>query len=207
MTHTLYRSGSIESQKEEVCWLLYTSTGLNDDNFIETAKHYVAAVEATGDDVNWGETQLGTKFRGGKARVMNNLRRNSRLRGVFSDRNSAVKFLKEIKAKELNQSVLISGILTEMASICKDAGVTPRYCNFSVGVFGNKSKLPDEKTLSITTMCGHHRISPKYVQALEHDIEQGRMSAEEAAHKLASVCLCGIFNPARACSILEKNGK
>jgi hypothetical protein len=206
MTHTLYRSGSVTSQAEEVCWLLYTTKGLNDDNFIEAARHYVAAVEATGDDVNWGETQLGTKFRGGKDRIMSNLRKNSRLRGVFSDRNSAVRFLKEIKAKELNQSVLISGVLTEMAAICKDAGVTPRYCNFSVGVFGKKDKLPDEKTFSLTTMCGHHRIAPAYVKALEQDVKEGRMTPEEAGRKLASVCLCGIFNPVRACSILKNSG-
>ncbi|MDR1889664.1 MAG: hypothetical protein LBQ81_09855 [Zoogloeaceae bacterium] len=204
MTHTLYRAGSIESQASEVCWLLYTSKGLNDTNFVEAARHYIAAVEATGDDVNWGETQIGTKMRTGTEHVKNNLKKNSRLRGVFSQKQSAVRFLKEIQGKNLFQSVLISGILTDIAVICAEAGVVPRYCNFSLGIFGNKAKLPDEQTLAITTMCGHHRISPKYVQALRQDVERGWMSAEDAAHKLASICLCGIFNPKRACTLLQQ---
>jgi hypothetical protein len=123
---------------------------------------------------------------------------------VFSKKESAVRFLKEIKAKELHQSVLISGILKDIAAICAEAGVVPRYCNFSLGIFGKKEKLPDDGTLAITTMCGHHRISPKYVRALRQDVEEGRMSAEDAARKFAAVCLCGIFNPKRACSLLRQ---
>lgn len=207
MTHTLYRAGSKASQAEEVCWLAYTSKGINDANFTEAARHLLASVEATGASANWGDTKLGTKMTRDPEEIKRNLAKNSRLRGVFSSKKAAVAFLKDLKEKELNQSILLAGILTDLADICKKAGLTPRYANISLGVFGNKAKLPGEKILSITTMCGHHRISPKYVQALQQDVDQGRMTAEEAARKLASVCLCGVFNPVRAARILQGSGE
>ncbi len=45
MTHTLYRSGTPESQSEEICWLAYSTKGVNDDNFPETARHLLKAVD------------------------------------------------------------------------------------------------------------------------------------------------------------------
>ena len=202
MTHTLYRAGTPESQAEEICWLMYTTKGVNDDNFPETARHLLQTVEESGDVANWGDTKIGTILTMPAKEIKEKLLQNSRLRGAFSNPRAAVKFLKLLKKKELNQSILIAGVIPDLISICKEAGVVPRYANMSLGVFGNTSKLTDPKTLSITTMCGHHRISPKYVQALQHDVDQGKMTAEEAAQKLGNICMCGVFNPDRAAGIL-----
>lgn len=204
MTHTLLRTGSLESQKSELCWLVYQTKGVNDQNFVKTALSYIATIEAIGDD-NWGDTKNGSIMQGSAENIKKNLTDSSRIRGVFSSREKAVTFLREVRRKELGMSVLISGVLSEIAAICKEEGIVPHSCNFSLGVFGRKDKLPDEKTLSIATMCGHHMIPAKYIKALEQDVDQGRMTAEEAAKKLASFCMCGVFNPKRACDIL-KNG-
>ena len=201
MTHTLYRAGSPESQSEEVCWLLYTTKGVNDANFPETAKHVLQAMEESGGYANWGDTKIGTIITMSREEIEEKLAQNSRIRGVFSNPRSVVSFLKGLKEKELNQSVLIAGVLSDLADICKKAGVTPRYANMSLGVFGNKAKLADGRTLSITTMCGHHRISPKYVHALQQDVDTGKITAIEAAEKIARLCLCGVFNPDRAAGI------
>ncbi|QWA13194.1 hypothetical protein GTU79_11350 [Sodalis ligni] len=207
MTHTLYRAGTPESQGEEICWLAYSTKGLNDDNFPETARHLLRAVEESGDVANWGDTKIGTILTMPAAEIKARLQKNSRLRGVFSNPRAAVKFLRILKKKELNQSILLSGVITELVRICKEAGVTPCYANMSLGVFGNTSRLTDPKTLSITTMCGHQRIPAKYVRALEHDVDQGRMTAEEAANKMGGICMCGVFNPDRAAGILAGNNQ
>ncbi|WP_213989220.1 hypothetical protein [Sodalis sp. dw_96] len=205
MTHTLFRAGTPESQSEEICWLAYTTKGLNDDNFPETARHLLRAVEESGDVANWGDTKIGTILTMQSKEIKAKLMKNSRLRGVFSNPRAAVKFLRILKKKELNQSILVSGVITELVRICKEAGVTPCYANMSLGVFGNISRLTDPQTLSITTMCGHQRIPAKYVQALQHDVDQGRMTAEEAAKKIGGICMCGVFNPDRAAGILAGN--
>ncbi len=202
MTHTLYRAGTPESQGEEICWLAYSTKGLNDDNFPETARHLLQAVEESGDVANWGDTKIGTILTMPGKEIKEKLLKNSRLRGVFSNPRAAVKFLRILKKEELNQSILLSGVITELVRICKAAGVTPCYANMSLGVFGNTSRLTDPRTLSITTMCGHQRIPAKYVQALQHDVDQGKMTAEEAAKKMGGLCMCGVFNPDRAAGIL-----
>lgn len=203
MTHTLLRTGDIESQKKEFCWLVYQTKGVNDENFIDKAREYIATVEAVGGD-NWGETKTGSILNAGPEAIKENLKDNSRIRGVFSNREKAVDFLKDVIAKELGLSVIISGVLPEIAQICAEVGIVPHSANFSLGIWGRKDKLPDEKTLSITTMCGHHTVPPKYVEFIEEEVNAGNISPEEGAQKLASFCYCGVFNPVRCADILSK---
>jgi len=202
MTHTLLRAGTIESQKEEFCWLVYQSKGINDTDFVKIALDYIASVEAVGGD-NWGDTKTGSRIQVGPQAVKDGLKDNSRIRGVFSSREKTVEFLNDIIAKELGKSVLIAGILPEIAGICEEVGIVPYAVNFSLGVWGKKEKLPDDRTLSITTMCGHHMIPVAYVQSIEQEVEKGELSPEEAAQKLASFCYCGVFNPVRCAKILS----
>jgi len=64
--------------------------------------------------------------------------------------------------------------------------------------------LPDEDILSITTMCGHHMISPNLVKKLVEDVKKGKITPEKAAWKLATFCPCGIFNHVRAEKLIEE---
>ncbi len=203
MTHTLLRTGSIESQRSEICWLVYNTKGVNDQDFVKTALSYIATIEVVGSD-NWGDTKNGSIMQGPAEKIKEGFTDSSRIRGVFSSKDKAVAFLRDIRKKELGMSVLIAGYLKDIAQICKEEKIKPYACNFSLGVFGKKELMADEKTLSITTMCGHHMIPTKYVQALQDDVDTGRMSADEAAKKLASFCMCGVFNPTRASAILKE---
>lgn len=202
MTHTLLRTGTIESQKEEFCWLVYQSKGINDKDFVNTALEYLASVEAVGGD-NWGDTKTGSCHQVGAQAVKDGLQDNSRIRGVFSSREKTVEFLQDIIEKKLGKSVLIAGILPEIAKICEDVGIVPHAVNFSLGVWGKKDMLVDNKTLAITTMCGHHMIPSEYVQLIRREVDAGNLTPEEAAQKLASFCYCGVFNPVRCSHILS----
>lgn len=204
MTHTLLRTGTIESQKEEFCWLVYQSKGINDTGFVKTALDYLASVEAVGGD-NWGDTKTGSRHQVGPQAVKDGLQDNSRIRGVFSSREKTVEFLEDIIEKQLGKSVLIAGILPEVAKICEEVGIVPHAVNFSLGVWGKKEKLVDNKTLAITTMCGHHMIPSAYVQLIQQEVDGGVITPEEAAKKLASFCYCGVFNPVRCAKILSDN--
>jgi hypothetical protein len=95
--------------------------------------------------------------------------------------------------------------LPEIAKICEEVGIVPRAVNFSLGVWGKKEKLVDNKTLAITTMCGHHMVPSAYVQLIQQEVEEEKISPEEAAKKLASFCYCGVFNPVRCSKILSDN--
>ena len=201
MTHTLLRTGTIESQKNEFCWLVYQTPGVNDENFVNKALEYITIVESVDGD-NWGETKIGSVFQVGSQAIKDGLKDNSRIRGVFSSRDKAVEFLQDVVDKELGLSVLIAGVLPEVAAICSEVGIVPHSANFSLGVWGRKDKLPDEKTLSITTMCGHHTIPVKFVELVREEVTAGKITPEEGAKKLAAFCYCGVFNPVRCADIL-----
>ncbi|GAG75398.1 unnamed protein product, partial [marine sediment metagenome] len=76
--------------------------------------------------------------------------------------------------------------------------------HLSLGTFGRKELLPSEEILEITTMCGHHCISPQSVKYYVELIKSGKISVENAAKKLSKPCVCGIFNPTRAITLLNK---
>ena len=204
MTHSLHRSGDIASQKKDFVWFMYQTKGVNDKNIKPKALEFIAVAEAVGSE-NWGDVKTGPTVMCSTREIIDNLSDKSRLRGVFTKRGQVVAFLKQIKAKDLDMSVVISGVLSEVLPACEEAGVTPHSVNYSLGVWGRKDKLPDDTTLSITTMCGHHMISPRFVKYIMKRVEKGKLSPEEGALELATFCYCGIFNQIRCADIIKKN--
>lgn len=204
MTHSLHRSGDIESQKKDFCWFMYQTKGVNDKDIKPKALEFIAAVEACGSE-NWGDVKTGPKIRFTVQEIMDNITDKSRLRGVFTKREQIVEFLKIMKEKDTGMSVVATGVLSEVIPACIDACVIPHSINYSLGVWGKKDNLPDDVTLSITTMCGHHMIPPKFVKHVMEQVEKGRIEPEEGAIKLANFCYCGIFNHIRCADIIKEN--
>ncbi|HAK75111.1 MAG TPA: hypothetical protein DCP36_19040, partial [Sporomusaceae bacterium] len=58
MTHSLHRSGDIESQKKDFNWFMYQTKGVNDVNIKPKALEFIAAAEAVGSE-NWGDVKTG----------------------------------------------------------------------------------------------------------------------------------------------------
>jgi len=202
MTHSLHRSGDIESQKKDFVWFMYQTKGKNDKNIKPKALEFIAAAEAAGSE-NWGDVKTGPKLRYSIEEIKDGITDKSRLRGIFTKRDQVVDFLKRIKEKDVGMSVVISGVLSEVIPACKEAGVKPHSVNYSLGIWGKKENLPDETTLSVTTMCGHHMIPPKFVEYIMRRVEKGKMTPEEGAEELAKYCYCGIFNHIRCAEIIH----
>jgi hypothetical protein len=53
-----------------------------------------------------------------------------------------------------------------------------------LGIFGKTEKLPDKKTLEITTQCGHALISPHLVEHIVKKMKKGKMTSAEGAKLL-----------------------
>lgn len=204
MTHSLHRLGETESLRGDFVWLMYQAKGVNDRNIKEKAEAFIAVAEAVGSE-NWGDVKSGPTACLSVDKIKAKISDQSRLRGVFTSRRQVVDFLKQIKAKHLGISVIISGLLDEVLPACNEAGVTPHTINYSLGVWGNKSRLAEEEVLAVTTMCGHHLISPNLVRTKMDEIREGKKSPREAALELATFCPCGIFNPVRAAKLLKEH--
>ncbi|KJS23660.1 MAG: hypothetical protein VR72_00705 [Clostridiaceae bacterium BRH_c20a] len=203
MTHSLHRSGPIESQKKDFNWFMYQTKGVNDVNIKPKALEFIAAAEAVGSE-NWGDVKSGPRTQYKTEEIIDRITDKSRIRGVFTKREQVVEFLKIMKEKDTGLSVVITGVLSEVLPACEEAEVTPHSINYSLGVWGKKDNLPDDTTLSITTMCGHHMIPPKYVEHMMDQVKKGRLTADEAAIKLANFCYCGIYNQVRCSDIISK---
>ena len=204
MTHSLHRSGKIESQKRDFNWFMYQTKGVNDKDIRPKALEFIAAAEAV-DSENWGDVRTGPITRFSSEEIREKITDKSRIRGVFTKKAQVVEFLKRIKEKDLGQSVVITGVLSEVLPACKEAKVQPHSINYSLGVWGKKEYLPDDITLSITTMCGHHMIPPKFVKHIMEQVEKKRLTPEEGAVRLSDFCYCGIFNQVRCAEIIKEN--
>lgn len=202
MTHSLHRSGDIESQKKDYVWFMYQTKGINDVDIKPKALEFIAVAEAVGSE-NWGDVKTGPKLRFPIEEIKDNISDKSRIRGIFTKQEQVVEFLRQIKEKDLGMSVIISGVLSEVIPACKEAGVKPHSINYSLGVWGKKENLPDETTLAVTTMCGHHMIPPKFVSYVMRRVKKGKLTPEEGAKKLAEFCYCGIFNHIRCADIIR----
>lgn len=204
MTHSLHRSGDIESQKKDFNWFMYQTKGVNDVGIKPKALAYIEAAEEMGSE-NWGDVKTGPVTRFSSEEIKSKISDKSRLRGVFTRKDQVVGFLKRIKEQNLGMSCVITGVLPEVLEACKTAEVTPHSINYSLGVWGRKDKLPDEVTLSVTTMCGHHMIPPKFVSYIMKQVESGKMTPEQGAIRLSDFCYCGIFNQVRCADIIREN--
>jgi len=206
MTHSLHRSGDIESQKKDFVWFMYQTKGVNDKDIKPKAVQFIAVAEAQGSE-NWGDVKTGPRTRFTTGEIIDKITDKSRLRGVFTSKEQVKGFLKDVKLLDLGQSVIITGVLDEVLPACKEVGVKIHSINYAMGIWGKKENLPDETTLSITTMCGHHMIPPKFVQHMIKQVESGKISAEDASIQMSNLCYCGIFNQVRGCDIVKKAAK
>ncbi len=191
MTHSLYRKGTIKNLNQDYVIIAMLAAGVNDKSVYDDAKERQIRV---------GEIM--------KKNNPTNLlaeagwRLASIVQGCFSDISDVRNVIKTIKEEDLGISIVISGLISEIKELCKEIGLTMHTINLSIGEFGNKSLLPPEKTLEITTMCGHHCVSSQSVEHYVDQIKKGKISVEKAAEKLTAPCVCGIFNTNRAKQVL-----
>ncbi|MBU1975136.1 MAG: hypothetical protein KKG59_01895 [Nanoarchaeota archaeon] len=202
MTHSLHRSGTIESLKTDFVWLIYHTKGINDANIVNRLKKAIEIVQEEGSE-NWGDVKTGTILNTNLQMIKDNLSEKSRLRGVFTTRKQVAGFLEKMQKENLGFCVTISGLLSEIKKTTEETGIKPHTINYSMGIFGKKKLLAKDDILDITTMCGHHMVPNGVVKDLQEKVINGKISSVEAAESLAEFCPCGIFNQVRAEKLLE----
>jgi len=122
---------------------------------------------------------------------------------VFNNKKELTSYLKELKERNMGKSVVVSGLFDEVNDCLKELNLSPHTVQFSLGTFGKKELLPEEEILEITTMCGHHMISPNLVEKLASEIKSGKISCEEAVRVMSEQCVCEVFNKGRACKLMQ----
>jgi hypothetical protein len=191
MTHTLHRQGSISELESDYVLLAQLAKGINREN-PEIREKFI---------------KIGKIFKENKPVSIMDERgwtTSSTLTASFNRIDNVRNVLRTLKKENSGISIVVSGLISEIKKLCieDEIGLKPHTVHLSLGVFGNKTALPN-KCLSITTMCGHHCISPRSIENYMKQIRKGKMTIEEVARKLSQPCVCGIVNTKRVEKLLQ----
>jgi hypothetical protein len=218
MTNTLHRYGSAESFDDDFIVFAIPARGINDRNAVEKQRQFLE-IALKYKPVNLGDASHGAVFRPSKdlnpsvhwrrsderdfASVMNCVSCPTTVSAVFDNADAVVAFISELKRADLGLSINISASPDKAQECARRAGLERHSVEYSLGFFGQTDRMADRQTLEIATMCGHGMLSFSFVRKLVDWVRQGRRSPEQASITLARFCSCGIFNPTRACRLLE----
>ena len=199
MTHTLNRTGLSESRPGEEIAVLCMAHNTEKPQKMDAMKKLAETVLKYNPN-----NVIGRPMGLDNATIEMMAPMTGIITAVFNDKEDVEKLVKEIKDQKLGVSVVLSALFSDVRDVCACAGLKEHTYHTSLGVFGKTEKLPDEKTLEITTQCGHALISAHLVEALVKKIRKGKTTVEEAAQMLVKPCACGIGNTKRIEKILNE---
>ncbi|NVM30956.1 MAG: hypothetical protein HWN65_19095 [Candidatus Helarchaeota archaeon] len=195
MTHSLHRKGTKEDLKSDYVILAMRAAGIHDTTpeVKERARQKLLRIgEIMGQHK---PTNI----------MMDRLQRFSpAITASFDNIKPVKQVLQVLKQEVLGISIVVSGLISEIQKAVKDVGLQMHTVHLSLGVFGKKELLPSEKILELTTMCGHHCVSPQSVTHYVEQIKKNKINIDAAAQELAKPCVCGIVNPTRVRQILSE---
>lgn len=191
MTHSLHRLGSIKDLKKDYVILAMLSRGINDQS--KEARERIIKIGNIFERYSPSSIMMEKLWRISPV-----------ITASFDNKQSVIGVLRDLKQEDYGISIVVSGLVSEIQVILGDLDMKPHTAHLSLGVFGKKESLPSEEILEITTMCGHHCISPDLVKDYIKKIKKGKISVKDAAQELSKPCVCGIFNPTKALSVLNK---
>jgi hypothetical protein len=220
MTNTLHRYG--DNFDDDYIVFAIPARGINDANAVENERRFLE-IARRHNPVNMGDASHGAIFHPSKDlnptvhwerkqdrdydTVLNGVSCPTTVSAVFDKPDNVVAFIKELKEADLGLSINISGSLNGAQECARRAGLERHSVEYSLGFIGQTDRMADRQTLELSTMCGHGMLSFAFVRKLVEWVKQGRRSPEEASATMARFCSCGVFNPARACRLLQQAAK
>jgi hypothetical protein len=206
MTHTLHRHGTPESLAGDYVVFSIAAQTVNAKGMAPAFGKFFEIVDKY-QPLSWGDMRTGNQFAVGLEAIRAGFKDNTIVHAVFTDKETVAKVLKELAEAELGPSIVVSGILDHVDECCKKAGIQRHTIHQSLGIHGKTEKLPENKVLEISTMCGHGMVAFNLIKKTAKEVQAGKITAEAAANELAAQCHCGIVNPARAAELLREMAK
>ncbi len=204
MTHSLHRDGNSHGLRDDYVMLILTGFDRANDPEVKAQMREVWDILAfrAGDLANFGTIRGGGRHQ--KSIKDFKDQGGFMIHAVFKEKEAMVACLREIKERDLDLSVTVSGLCNEVDEACRGIGLAPHTVQYSLGVLGKTELLPDERVLEVTTMCGHAMVSPHLLNHLLNKVRRKKLSYREASLELSRQCECGIFNPDRAERLLRE---
>ena len=209
MTHTLHRKGRRESLEKDYVFLAMAARGFNTTQAEPKLKE-IFRIFARHKPVNMGDMFVEgghpqcTARGASPEQIIKMASAKSIAHAVYIDKETVKKVLKDLKEADLGISIVLSGIFDETLRACKNISIDgPFTADLSLGVVGKTEYLPEDQILEILTMCGHSMVSKQLIGNEIEKVRNGEKTPTHAAKELARQCVCGVFNPIRAASLIQ----
>jgi len=204
MTNTLHRQGSAEDlQKDFVVFALPKVDMFPLEELIEKLQTF-SEICLRHHPINMGKLNGLSLSRIDPTRIHDEMKDNIGLTATFDNIDSIAALIADLKKADLGISVNISGLLKATDSCCSKAEMKRHSVEQSLGIFGNRERLPPREIVEINTLCGHGLVSFNLIRKVMEEVKLERMTPEQGALQLAKPCECGVFNIHRAREVLEK---
>lgn len=219
MTNTLHRYGSAASFDNDYIIFATPSNGRNELGSIPKLKRFLE-LALPFNPVNIGDPPHGGAWRPSPRlttisnwkrdrkpdfrRVIDGINEPASVVAIFDNLDAAQRFLKVVHEADLGLSVNVSTSIEGAQACCRYAGITRHSVGYSLGFEGKTEKLPDDKVLALSTMCGHGMISASLAKKMVDWVKENRRTPEEAVTYMSRFCSCGVFNPKRAAVMLQE---
>ncbi len=203
MTHTLHRVGTYENLQKDYVVFAMAAQGVNRDGAAAKLKDFLRIVLKY-NPINFGDMKTGNSISVGLERVMDGIRDNSIVHGVFNNIDTVAKLLNELRLADLGMSIVVSGLVEHVDECCVKAGLQRHTVEHSLGIWGRTDLLPGNEILEVSAMCGHGMVSFNLVKKMSEQVRDGKLTSKAAARELVFNCQCGVLNPERAALLLEK---
>jgi len=204
MSHTLHRQGTAENLANDYIVFAMSAKGINERGSAGGLRDFLR-IALRHNPVNLGDTKTGNMHQLDAEEIIQQVKDTSIVHAVYTDPDAVQEVLREVKAADLGMSVVVSGLFEPVRECCRRIGQepAPHTIEYSLGVWGQKERLPEDHVLEVSTMCGHGMVAFNLVSDAFEQVKRGRASPEEAARRLAVPCVCGVFNPERAAQLLR----
>lgn len=205
MTNTLHRQGTLESLKNDYVIFAYTAKGITREGSGPKLQEFMR-ICLKYHPINIGDSKQGNIHQDDVdiQKLISKQGDGAGAAAVFADIDALQKVVEELIRADLGISIIISGLLDEVQQCCRKAGMDRHSVEHSLGFWGSKDRLPEREILEFNTMCGHGMVSFNLIRKMIEYVKLRRLTPKKAAKIMAKCCECGVFNPARAETLLEE---
>ena len=208
MTNTLHRQGSAESLRNDYVIFAHTAKRITREGSAPKLREFMR-ICLKYRPVNMGDSKQGNIHQDDIEieKLIADQGDGAGAAAVFTDLDTLQKVIEELIAADLGISINVSGLLDEVQTCCRKAGIERHSAEHSLGFWGSIDRLPEREILEFNTMCGHGMVSFNLIRKMIEYVKLRRLTPRKAARIMAKCCECGVFNPVRAEVLLEKARK
>jgi hypothetical protein len=128
----------------------------------------------------------------------------STVAAVFDRYENMKAFVDALAKADIGVSINIAAPMDAAHRCCRETGLPRHSVEYSLGFRGRVEKLPEARTLELSTMCGHGMVSAAFARKMLDWVKENRRTPAEAAAYMARFCSCGVFNTRRAERLLDE---